>query len=93
MYGWQTKSWRNSTEHRQQKAENAAFTEKFERGEVKLPSARMPVLCHCIARQFPHEPAVHDDILAWDGDWRGFWKAENRKLWKPPQHVEVGRAG
>lgn len=70
MYGWMTKSWLNSTEHRQQKAECAAFTEKFERGEVRLEFREITVLCNCRSFRYPHDPERHNELPGGDLDWR-----------------------
>jgi hypothetical protein len=46
-------------------------------------SVRVPVMCPCGMREYPHELSVHSK-LAWDGDWRCLWPKELLHLWRRP---------
>lgn len=56
MYGWDTKSWRNSTENRQQKAECAEVTKRYLAGELVFEAPAIRIQCTCPARAWPHDP-------------------------------------
>jgi hypothetical protein len=53
-YGYDTRSWRNSTEHRQMQQECAAETARY----LASPRAVIDVYpqCHCDAAPYPHDP-------------------------------------
>jgi hypothetical protein len=75
MYGWDTHSWRNSTEHRQTQQECAAETARY------LASPRVVVdvypQCHCDAAPYPHDPE--------------FWHAQQwPKVWTKKARVGTG---
>lgn len=59
-YGYDTHSWRNSTEKRQLDQERAELTAKYEAGELDLPEGDYPLLmCNCAQRDYPHELKIH----------------------------------
>jgi hypothetical protein len=55
-YGYDTRSWRNSTEHRQMQRECAAETARY----LANPRTVLDVYpqCHCDAVPYPHDPEV-----------------------------------
>jgi hypothetical protein len=71
-YGIGTHSFLNSTEHRQMKRERKEFTEKYERGDIKLVFTEI-LLCHCRSFRCPHPPSDHNKLRA-DYDWRTWQK-------------------
>jgi len=58
LYGYDTKSWRNSTENRQMKKERAEFTAAWTPG----PLIDVALTCVCCQRDYPHELSVHADL-------------------------------
>lgn len=68
QYGWQTKSWRNSTEKRQIDKERRIVTAKYLAGELKFNN-QVPLLCYCRSFEFGHLPERHKELLG-DWDWR-----------------------
>ena len=70
MYGWQTKSWRNSTEKRQTDKERAAYTAAYlaERQRVGPRDILIPV-CTCRSFRLPHHPDRHRELKN-EFDWR-----------------------
>jgi hypothetical protein len=70
MYGYDTHSWRNSTENRQQKQECAEVTAKFEAGSLTFAPVDVTAwtMCHCDDRPYPHDPQY------WHGtEWPKVW--------------------
>lgn len=56
-YGYDTHSWRNSTEKRQMDKERKAVTAKHEsapRQSIPLPTSW--IMCWCVERRWPHAP-------------------------------------
>jgi hypothetical protein len=73
-YGWQTKSWRNSTEKRQMDQERAAETERFlasQRGVIALGPEWM--VCRCRSFDNPHSPERHREMSEFD------WRLESQR--------------
>lgn len=56
MYGWQTKSWLNSTENRQMKHEAHDTTKRYLAGELRFETVTVRMQCACAARPWPHDP-------------------------------------
>jgi hypothetical protein len=66
MYGYDTHSWRNSTEKRQMDRERAEATRKF----IPLfESVLQPLTCNCRSFQYPHGLEAHTKLRS-DYDWR-----------------------
>ncbi|MGA6985767.1 MAG: hypothetical protein WBZ01_06935 [Terriglobales bacterium] len=62
MYGWDTKSWRNSTENRQQKQACAEATKAYTASQPQPDSIPVRVQCACPAREYRHDPMeVHGE--------------------------------
>jgi hypothetical protein len=68
-YGWQTKSWRNSTEKKQVDRERKEFTARYLAGDIKFEKDRVPLICYCRSFELGHLPARHQELLS-DFDWR-----------------------
>jgi hypothetical protein len=74
MYGYDTHSWRNSTEKRQLDRERRDTTTRYERGQIKIEPIAIAPLCRCDAVPYPHDPKF------WHGqDWPIVWTP-------PPKH-------
>lgn len=56
MYGFMTRSFLHSTEHRQLKAERTAATQQFlhQQEQGKLPTVYIEPACTCSRWPFPH---------------------------------------
>lgn len=54
-YGYDTKSWRNSTEKRQLDRERAEATAKYE-AEAKRDTIDVLIQCNCDVRPYSHDP-------------------------------------
>ena len=65
VYGWNTHSFLNSTEHRQMKKERAQLTKRFE-SQTREKVLVGPV-CTCSQREYPHDIDVHERPPF--GDW------------------------
>lgn len=76
-YGYDTKSWRNSTENRQLKQERAEFTAKFQTGELQLANTdlRLFIVCTCLSFRYPHTLDAHQKLRS-EYDWRTFQQRE-----------------
>lgn len=82
MYGWQTRSWRNSTEKRQVDKERAEATARYlaERAVAK-PHDILVRVCTCRSFSHPHDPERHNELLA-DYDWRTPAERQNMRLYR-----------
>lgn len=80
VYGWNTKSWLNSTENRQTKRERADFTAKYEAGEVTLKKTDPKdfMTCTCRSFRYPHTLNAHAKLKS-DHDWRPFEVRERQE--------------
>lgn len=70
MYGYDTKSWRNSTEHRQVKREQKDTTTRYLLGEIRFeaPDLTGAIMCRCDRVSYPHDPQF------WHGSpWPQVW--------------------
>lgn len=67
-YGFMTKSFLNSTEHRQMKRERAEVTARWKAGLIKFDN-NVPLLCYCRSYELGHSPERHKELLG-DWDWR-----------------------
>lgn len=78
MYGWGTKSWRNSAEKRQLDRERAEVTAQL----VANPdSLDIGLICTCRSFRFPHNPADHKKLRS-DMDWRTANERRNQEIWQ-----------
>lgn len=66
-YGYDTKSWRNSTEKRQLDRERREATAKFEADKTR-DTIEVQVQCNCDHRPYPHDPEFHHK-LKWPLVW------------------------
>lgn len=75
MYGWDTHSWRNSTEKRQIDRDRKETTEKM------LAQPRKEIIggpiCNCRSFRFAHEIEAHSKLLS-DHDWRPWEERKNQ---------------
>jgi len=70
MYGYDTHSWRNSTEHRQQKKACAETTARYLAGTVNFQPVDTSgwAMCNCDVTEHPHDPQF------WHGQpWPTVW--------------------
>ncbi len=58
MYGYDTHSWRRSTENRQQKKARAETTARYEAGQLhfEIPDLTGAIMCVCGRVEYPHDP-------------------------------------
>jgi hypothetical protein len=68
VYGYDTHSWRNSTEKRQIDKERQELTRKYEAGEIVFREQQI-LTCRCRSFKFAHDPIRHRE-LASEFDWR-----------------------
>lgn len=79
MYGYDTRSWRNSTEKRQMDKERREVTRKYEAGELRIKSLPLEPLCSCRSFRHSHTLAAHR-LLKSEMDWRT--AEERRDTWE-----------
>ncbi len=68
-YGFMTKSYLNSTEHRQTKRERKEVTKKYERREIAFPQVEVELQCNCRSFRLPHGISAHRTLQN-EQDWR-----------------------
>lgn len=83
-YGWQTKSWRNSTEKRSVDKERAEETARYlaERA-VSKPRDILLYVCTCRSFHFPHDPERHKELPKGDLDWRTPEERQHLRVYQP----------
>ncbi len=72
MYGYDTHSWRNSTEKRQLDRERKDTTARYVVGEIKFAPVSLPLRCRCLSFQFAHDITQHRRLRG-EWDWRPWW--------------------
>ena len=78
MYGWMTKSFLSSTEHRQMKDECRKVTQAYESGPK--PGTEI-LLCHCRSFRFSHELSAHRKLRS-DYDWRPWQQRQSMEMFE-----------
>lgn len=83
VYGFNTHSFLNSTEHRQMKKERAALTAKTEAERATSPPQEILIpVCTCRSFRFAHDPSRHKELRS-DMDWRlPTERAHQQLFWK-----------
>ena len=78
VYGYNTKSYLRSTEHRESKRQQKIATEQY------LAAPRVEVIvgpiCTCRSFRYPHELSVHRKLKG-DWDWRTWQEREAGPEW------------
>jgi hypothetical protein len=80
VYGFGTRSYFNSTEHRTNKRQQKEVTAKYLAGDLKVGNCVAGPICRCRSFDLPHEISRHKELKS-DKDWRTESERKSVEYW------------